>query len=285
MPKDYSKQNLQRASFKNEDLTQASFNESDLRGADFSGSDLTGANLSHVRTGITLINVIWIFIVALLISAFSGYLAMLVWRTQRILLDSTDKNMRAAGIGSIVIIILFILFSLWKGQRKAIRYILIPVAIIAIIVGIVRVVSGTGTGIGISYLLLALVLVAIMFIVGTIARASVGSLSNILFVVVAVAGGMFGKTVGGGIASVIMAIGCALISKRALSGAKGFESLRNIASFITRRFGTSFRNSSLVNADFSGSKIHNADFSNADVSSVNWGDSKRINCIPLGKGQ
>jgi len=85
--------------------------------------------------------------------------------------------------------------------------------------------------------------------------------------------------VGGGIGTVIMAVACALISKRALSGAKGFDFLRKIASYVTSRFGTSFRNSKLVNANFSQSKIQNADFSNADVSSVNWHDSKRINCI------
>ena len=52
MPKDYSKKNLQKASFKNENLSYALFSSSDLRGADFSGSDLTGADFTHVRTGL-----------------------------------------------------------------------------------------------------------------------------------------------------------------------------------------------------------------------------------------
>jgi uncharacterized protein YjbI with pentapeptide repeats len=52
-----------------------------------------------------------------------------------------------------------------------------------------------------------------------------------------------------------------------------------VATFITKRFGTSFRNSQLANANFSKSKIHNADFTNADISLVNWGDSKKANCI------
>jgi uncharacterized protein YjbI with pentapeptide repeats len=77
---------------------------------------------------------------------------------------------------------------------------------------------------------------------------------------------MFGKSLGGGLGTVIMAISCAIISKKALGDAKGFDSLRKVATFITKRFGTSFRNSQLASANFSKSKIHNADFTNADIS-------------------
>ena len=71
----------------------------------------------------------------------------------------------------------------------------------------------------------------------------------------------------------------AVISKRALGGAKGFEPLRKVASFITKRFGTSFRNARLEQTDFTGSKIRNADFTNAEVSSVSWKETKKINCL------
>ena len=76
MAKDYSNKNLQNTSFKNEDLSYASFMNSDLRGADFSGANLTGANFTHVRTGITPLNTILIFIAALIVSLISGYSTM-----------------------------------------------------------------------------------------------------------------------------------------------------------------------------------------------------------------
>ena len=130
------------------------------------------------------------------------------------------------------------------------------------------------------YLVLCLFLVVLMFIVGTIARAAAGSLStDLIFLIVAMGGGMFGKSLGGGLGTVIMAISCAIISKKALKGAKGFESLQKIASYITMRYGTSFRQSNLTEADFSESKIKNADFTYADVSMVNWRDSEKTNCI------
>src|SRR5205085_2207966 len=126
----------------------------------------------------------------------------------------------------------------------------------------------------------ALLLLVVMFVVGTIARAAAGTLSStIIFLIVAVGGSLFSKSVGGGIGTTIMALSCAQISKRALSGAPGFEGLQKVARFITAKFGTSFRNARLADVDFTGSKIRNADFSNADISHVNWGNSKKRNCI------
>ena len=81
MFRDYSKKNLQKASFRNADLSYAHFSHSDLRGTDFSGSNLTGADFSNARTGITPLNTALIFIVALIISALSGYVATLAGST------------------------------------------------------------------------------------------------------------------------------------------------------------------------------------------------------------
>ena len=279
MGKDYSNKNFQKASFKNEDLSYASFINSDLRGADFSGADLTGANFTHVRTGITPLNTIFIFIAALIVSLISGYFAMLAGTTIQVMLDSKDPNIRNAGIATIVIIVLFIGYAWWKGTGRAIKNFIIPVAILAAVVGLIYVVFRLGTGYGILYQLLALLCIVIMFVVGTIARATANTLSVILFLIVAVSGGTFGKSIGGGVGSVVMALACAQISKRALSDAKGFETLRKIAFYVTKRLGTSFRNTKLAEADFSQSKIHNADFTNANLALVNWGDAKKINCI------
>jgi uncharacterized protein YjbI with pentapeptide repeats len=118
-----------------------------------------------------------------------------------------------------------------------------------------------------------------MFVVGTIARAAAGTLSDLLFIVVALSGAFFGRSVGGGIGTVIMAVSCMIISKRALKGARGFRKLGSVAKYITRKFGTSFRDSKLQNVNFSRSYLHNSDFSHADISMVHWGNSKKINCV------
>jgi uncharacterized protein YjbI with pentapeptide repeats len=277
--KDYSNKNLRKVSFRGADLSAAHFSDSDLRGTDFSGSNLNGAHFTHVKTGITPVNTILIFLAALIVSSLSGYIAMLAGRTVQLMIASHDLKIEISGYITLILTLLFISYCYWKGVGHAFRNLVIPVIVIAFIIGITAYFSGLGTGKGMLYLVLSLLLVVVMFIIGTISRAVAGSLSNLLFFIVAIGGSLAGKSVGGGIGTVIMAISCAMISKKALSGAKGFESLRKFACYITSRFGTSFRNSILSDADFSHTKIHNSDFSNADINYVNWGDSKKINCL------
>jgi len=279
MAKDYSNKNLQNVSFKDQDLSNANFSNSDLRGVDFSGAALVDTNFTHVKTGITPLNTILIFVGALIVSLISGYFAMLAGRTVDEMLASKDQNVRLIGIITIVVTILFILYAWRRGTGKAIKNLIIPFALLAAVAGVIVIVSRLGTGYGILEQLIALMFVMVMFIVGTIARATANTLSVILFLIVAVAGSVFGKSIGGGVGATIMALACAQVSKRALSGAKGFESLRKIAFYVTKKLGTSYRNAKLAKADFSQSKIRNADFTNADLSLVNWGDSKKINCI------
>lgn len=280
MGKNYANKNLQDISFNGEDLIYADFSGSDLRGTNFTGANLSGANFAQSRTGITPTNTALIFFFALIVSLLSGYVAMMAGQSIQVLLKSEDYHLRVAGIIALVVILLFIAYAYWKGVGKAIKHLMIPAAIVALVTGTLAYLSNLGTGQGMFYVILSYLLVVIMFVIGTIARAAAGSLSSILFVIVALGGGMFGRSVGGGIGTLIMAISCALISKRALSGAKGFEVLRKIATYITRRFGTSFRSCKLVDADFSKMKsIRNCDFSNADVAMTKWGDSKKINCI------
>ncbi|HET7896330.1 MAG TPA: pentapeptide repeat-containing protein, partial [Flavisolibacter sp.] len=105
MPKDFSYKTLQNARFINEDLSQARFIASDLRGADFSNANLTGADFTQVKTGITPANTILIFLAALVVSAFSGYIAMLAGRTIQFMLSSPDGKIRTAAILTGVIIV------------------------------------------------------------------------------------------------------------------------------------------------------------------------------------
>jgi hypothetical protein len=276
---DYSNQNLQKASFKNRDLSNAVFTGSDLRGADFSGSMLVGADFSHSRTGITTANVVVMFVAALVVSFLSGYIAMLAGNTMHQMLDSNDPKIHASGIITIILTVIFIGCFYWKGG-STIRNLALPTCIFALLVGLVNYLIGYGTGMGMVYLVLVIFLITAMLIVGTISRESAGTLSStILFFVVALGGGIFGRGVGGGIGTIVMALSCALISKRALSGAKGFNTLRKFAFSITRKFGTSFKYANLTQADFSESKMHNTDFTDAEVTLVNWNNAKIENCI------
>src|ERR671912_145391 len=148
MGENYSYKKLQKASFQNRDLTNANFNGSDLRGSDFTGSDLSGADFSQSRTGITTGNTVLIFIAALIVSLFSGYLAMLTGHTIQMMLRNPDDKIRWSGIISLVVLFIFILFSYWKGIGNSILHLVFPTAMISILIGVIAYTSGMGTGRG-----------------------------------------------------------------------------------------------------------------------------------------
>jgi len=275
---DHSNKNFRNASFRGQELSGTNFSGSDLRGADFSGSNLTGVDFTNVTTGITPANKSIIFVMALAISLLSGYVAMLAGRTIQFMLKSDDPHLGLAGMITLVLYIIFIAYAWARGGGAAVRNLILPTCAVALVIGLVAYFTGAGTGKGMVYLILCNILLMVMFLVGTIAVTLGAALSTILFLIVAASGLVFGRTLGGDIAPVIMAIACLLISRRALSAAKGFTILKRISSNVTRNFGTSFRKSNLASANFSNSKLHNADFSRAEISSVNWGNSKKVNC-------
>jgi uncharacterized protein YjbI with pentapeptide repeats len=279
MNKDQSNKDLKNASFRNADLSNANFSGSDLRGADFTGSNLSGADLMNTKIGITPVRTTIIFIMAIIVSALSGYLAMLAGQTTQLMLASEDKNVRASGILSVVVTLIFILYYFWKGGSKAIRHLVIPVLVLVILTGVIGYLTEWGTGMGMLYLGLSLILIVVMLVVGTIARTTAGTLSNILFIVVALAGSLFSKSLGGGIGTMFLAISCGVISNSAFKSSEKFSLLSKVSGFITKKFGTSFRDSKLTGGNFSKASISNADFTNADIASVNWGDAKKLNCI------
>jgi hypothetical protein len=277
--KDYSNQHLQNASFVDQDLRYSNFSNSDLRGANFTGANLNGVDFTGIKTGITPVKIVWMFLVAMGISLLAGYLAMLGGRSVQTLLLSKQEHERTAGILAIVIIILFIVCAWWVGGGHAIRALIVPLVIFAFLAGLIIYWTGLSTGKGMLYLGLSLVLVVVMFITATVAQAMAGAMSNVLFFIVALSGALFSKSIGGGIGAIVLAIICAMFSKRALNNVQGFHLLHGMALYITGRFGTSFRRTKMANTRFNQSKLRNADFTKTDITLINWGNSRRINCI------
>lgn len=278
-PKRFLKQNFQNASFKNADLRSAIFTHCDLRGTDFSGANLTEAQFKNVKTGIPPFVALWIFTVALMLSLLSGYIAALAGNTIQTMLVASEDHIRAAGIISGVMTLLFIALSFYKGVGKTFAMLIVPTVLFSAVLGVISYSVGVGNGLAMLYLVTALLLVTLMFVVGTVARAVAGSTSNILFLIVAISGGIFGRTLGGGIGTIVMAIACMQISKKALKGAKGFESLRSVGFYFARKFGTSFRGARMIAVIFSDSHLKSTDFSKADITLIRLCNSKKTNCI------
>jgi hypothetical protein len=273
---EYSGKNLQGQSFEGANLQNVNFSGSDLRGADFSDANLKGADFSKSKTGMRTISKVLVFLMALAVSLFSGYIAMLAGTTVQSLIKSTDPNLILAGYVTIAFFAIFIGVAIWKGVFKAFLNVYFVLLALAIAAGLFMYVTGFGTGIGAINGVYALLLMALMFLVGTISRATAGTLaSTVLFLVVALGGGMFGKSLGGGLGTVAMALSCAYISKQALKKGSEVSILSRIALTISTFFGTSFKNADLANADFSNAEVKNTNFSKANLTGINWENTKK----------
>jgi hypothetical protein len=271
----YSNENLQGRRFTDENLQNVSFHGADLRGVDFSSARLKGADFSQSKQGISFSSRIVLFILTLIVSCISGYIAMLAGTSVQYMLNSPAEGENIAGYVTIGFFVIFVAVCLWKGMVTAIKHVSLILIGLPVVLSAIIYFSHLGTGKGALYCSVALLLTVLMFIVGTIARATVGTMgSNILFVIVALGGGMFGKSLGGGIGTVVMAVMCAIISKRALQAGKD-TLLRQIAVSISTRFGTSFKHADLTNANFSDTQIKHTDFSHAILTGVNWTNCKK----------
>lgn len=276
---EYRNQNLQGKSFKGQDLSHADFSGADLRGTDFSNANLTSANFSGSKTGIQKNHAVLVFLFAIVVSLLSGYIAMLTGDTIHSQIQSEDPNEVIVGYITLGYFVIFIGMSIWKGLFKTIRRVLVTMIILTALLGFFAFVTGYGTGIGALKSLIALILIGLMFVAGTISRAVAGTFaSGILFIIVAMAGAMFGKSLGGGYGTVVAALACAFISKRALNQKYEHSTVKNIALIIGTYFGTSFKKSDLTNADFSGAELKNTDFSDSTRKGISWGNAKKVFC-------
>jgi hypothetical protein len=271
-----SKKSLQGKSFKGQNLPAADFSGADLRGADFTGAVLTNANFSKCRTGLKTSSVVLVFIFALAISLLSGYFAMLTGATIQLMLKSPENGIVTAAYITLALILIFIVLIIWKGGFNTLILIVITI-FSAVLAGLIFWLTGLGTGIGSLYASLALILFVIMVFVGITARATAGTLSStIIYLIVAIGGSVFGKSLGGGIGTVVLAISCAVISKRVLAGKDDLPMIKKIALTVGSYFGTSFRNADLTGVDFSESVIKNTIFTGAKQSGIKWENSKKI---------
>ena len=91
--------------------------------------------------------------------------------------------------------------------------------------------SGAGTGMSSRYGSLSLILLVLMVAAGIISRTTAGHLSSCInFIIVAVVGSVFSKSLGGGLGMMVMAVACAIISKRrTLSRSDDYPIVRRIA--------------------------------------------------------
>jgi len=281
---DLSGSDLRGRSFAGASLPFSSLAGADLRGTDLTGADLRGADLSRIRAGMSRGWTAVVVLGALALSVGIGALSGLAGQILHQAIASDDLRHRAVGLLVAAALVAFLLVGIWKGLRVAARSVLPAATAIALVAGIAGVVSGLGTGAGALAVLAFLLLVAAIEAVSVLARAVAGTAGAIYFVVVALAGALTGRVLGGGLAALAIAIGAMVMARRAPGHRDAFPLMTRLSAAIACRRGTRLRDADLTGARFDGAHLVACDLRGARLAGASFAGAE-IRLCRFGAGR
>ena len=274
----FAGQNLQGKSFQGQNLIGADFRGADIRSTNFTGADLTNGDFSYAVAGLDRKSSLILFLLSIFISMMSGAMAGLGGQFIQRLFEQSQYKSLAITINSILLV-LFLVVTFWQGLGTAIKSLVSKLLLSSLLLGVLAIVTGVGNGVGAIGVLFGLVLLTIVTVSATLARACAGTMSNILFFLVAIAGLLAGRTVGAGLGVTAIAISSVLISKRALSGDLRDRFILRLSLAISAYFGTSFRHSNLTHANFTNARLINTDFRQAILTDICWDKVQNLHLV------
>ena len=269
-----SARNLRLGDFRSQELTGADFEGCDVRSADFARADLRGASFKGARLGLAPGRGTVILITGFCVAIATGIIIGWAIADTTGNLTSSEGDRIAEAASLILLFALLIGLIVWRGFDVAWKVTAIAYLVVvgANVVGNLlfeqvdwtRIVRSTA-------IVIALLLAVTAGILGRLVGGVFGSWS---IAVVALAGGLASGQANGGIAGVVVAISLVFISKRAMRGDHRDETLRAIAHAIARRWGTSFVEADLTDADFTGTNVAGSDFRGAALDGTQWEPSR-----------
>jgi hypothetical protein len=246
-------------------LASASLAGRDLRGADFTGADLRGADLSRIRTGLSRGWAALLVVGSLLLSLALGVAVGLCARSLLSMYASDDVRRKLVVLFVVVSLLVFLVAGIWRGLWFATRNVLPVAAALAIVAGAIGVISGIGTGaggfVGLAFLALAVVIVALSVLV----RAMAGTVGGLYFSIVAIAGGLAGGAMGGGLIAVAVTISEMLMARRSARLEAHYPLLARTIAALAGRGGTRFRSANLAGANLEHARLVACDFRGANL--------------------
>jgi hypothetical protein len=253
-----------------QDLEGADFSGQDVRGVDFTEANLRSANFSDATLGVAPRVGVILLGIALLISLGAG--VAIGWSVDglrhRISADQWDEV--AEGSSMAVILVVLVAVIIWRGfdlAFKAVVAVYFTMLVINFVANLiwdeveyVRMLRATA-------IVIFLVLAVTAGIFGRVVGGVFGSWS---IAVVAVLGGLASGRFEGGLAGIVVAISLVTISKRAVRGDPRDRTLRKEAHRLIHRWGTSFRDADVTGVDFTGANVSLCDLRGATVVGVKW---------------
>ena len=299
MPLDYSGQNLQERSFKGQNLTGANFSKADIRGANFTNAILKGADFSGATAGLQRRWVIGLLIVIFLLSALSGFSAIL---TGAFTVSNLKTNNSENLIGGIVLLVIVTVSCSIAISKGLIAVALTGALTIAGTVAITLARSGVGSvdlsgavavaGAGVLAGAGVVTVAIVVDVVGTLGGAVVLAVFMVGVVAVSVAGAIV-ITFAIGSKVFVLAISIAMCIVLVLFSVyigwlsfKGDERdawIRSFAVAFAATGGTSFRGADLTDTNFTRATLKNTDFRGANLTRTRFYEAKKLDFARPGK--
>lgn len=118
---------------------------------------------------------------------------------------------------SAILVSLFIIVVIWQGWGIALKFVIgLSVALTLLVSSIVSL-TRLGNGLGAALVLMTILLTLGAAIAGILARTAAGTLSNLTYVLVALAGTLVGHNAGGGLVTLAITVTTVVVSKQALA--------------------------------------------------------------------
>lgn len=287
--RDFRRVNLRGQSFKGKDLSGSDFSEADIRGANFTKAYLKDAKFCGVKAGLQRRWQMGLTIIALLLSAVSGFFCWLPVAVVTLIFSTNDEDIVIGWVALGVIVAFWIVLI-----RKGINAVAFAGAVTgsgafagafavagfgAFAVAVAGAFAGSVTG---SFAV-AGSLAGAFAVAGAFAFA--GSLAG------AFAGVFAGVFAGAGVfafaGSVAVAVAFVLLSAyiswRTLAGDEKYTLIRTITIAFAATGGTRFRYADLTDAHFTSATLKSTDFRQANLTRTCWRNTAKLELVRPGK--
>lgn len=285
--RNFRKQDLSGQSLSGYNLSDADFSGANLRGVDFSRAVLRGANFTDAQAGLQFIEAALMYFLLVTIMIVLGVAAGLVGTLLNLELRSYTGSSEevTAGVVMLLILLAFALVAVTEGIKTGFEvfviafFIAVGVAAIGpLFVAFINpiafaIASGIALAITIVSAVTALTVLATIITIAALSAFNLRIAVALAGVYIAVFGYIVVTT------NMVVSIVPVVPAVMLLSGYLGWRALqddpkqalmRRVADALTSRWGTSFRDADLTQANFSRALLRNSHFEGAILTRVCW---------------
>ncbi len=286
--RNFRRQDLSGQSFVGKNLSDADFSGADIRGTDFSKAILRGTNFTGVQAGLqrneAILLLLFLIALAALLGACVGLVGTLLNLDLRAYTSSFEET--AAGWASLLLLLVFALLSVLEGITTGFSVFALAfmIAVVVAALGplvisfmvnpiIFAISSAVALAITIISSVTALTVLATTTAIAAFrafelrAAVAVASVFVVVFLIIVITTNIVTSIVPVVPAVMLLSV---YLGWRSMQGDPRQDIFLQIATALTARWGTSFREADLTRTNFAHAKLSNTNFEGATLAHIRW---------------